>query len=255
MVTAIILSKDRPAQLQLLLTSIEKNAHGHIRPVVIYKGDDELYRRASPDALLIPETNLEHQIRDEIELASEYVCFMADDGILYRRYRGGAENVLHYSPETLCVSLRLGFNTTVCQPTGIEHQPPENEHYDWTTAEGDFAYPGSIDSHIFRRCELDRMLQGRSFPNPTALECQLVEACNERRDQQPKMAMYSQSLYVGNPINRTSEQSNVIFGNVHPVTVQECLDRFRTGQVIDLDRLHFHQVNGAHTEIELAWKV
>ena len=110
MVTAIILSKDRPAQLHLLLESIRRNAGRHIKPVVIYKGDPELYKQAAPDVLLLPETNLEQQIRDEIELAADYVCFMCDDGILYRPYRGGAENVLHYSPETLCASLRLGFN-------------------------------------------------------------------------------------------------------------------------------------------------
>lgn len=253
MVTAIILSKDRPAQLHLLLASIRKNAYRHIHPVVIYKGDRDLYRQAAPDVLLIEETNLEQQIRDELELSADYVCFMADDGILYRPYRGGAENVLHYSPDTLCVSLRLGFNTLVCQPTGIEQTAPESEHYDWTTAQGDFAYPGSIDAHIFRRCDLVKMLRPRSFPNPTALECVLVEACEERLQEQPKMAMYSQSLYVGNPINRTSEQSNVRYGDRYPVTVAECLNRFEAGWRIDLERLSFDQVDGAHTEIELIW--
>lgn len=254
MVTAIILSKDRPAQLHLLLESIRRNAGRHIKPVVIYKGDPELYKQAAPDVLLLPETDFEQQIRDEIELAADYVCFMCDDGILYRPYRGGAENVLHYSPETLCASLRLGFNTTYCHPTGIDQEPPDGEHYRWTNAHGDFGYPGSIDAHIFRRCDLAKMLKLRSFPNPTALECVLVEECDRLRPEKPLMVMYAESLYVGNPINRTSEQSNVRYGATYPMTVQECLDRFKNGQRIDLDQLDFTQVNGAHTEIELRWR-
>ena len=254
-VTAIILSKDRPAQLHLLLESIRRNAPEHISPVVIYKGNEQLYKNAAPDTLLIPETDFQKQVSREIQLGCRYICFMADDGILYRPYKGGAESALSADGSLLCVSLRLGFNTTVCHPTGLEQTPPRNDYFLWAEQQGDFSYPGSIDAHIFRRTDLLQMLDGRNFPNPTALECALVDACEKRKNQMPFMAMYPHSCYVGNPVNRTSEQSNVVYGLTHPTTISDALIWFDDGLRIDFDAMDFSNIQGAHHEVALKWTV
>lgn len=251
-VTTIILSKDRPAQLDLLLRSIERNGVGQFvgteseRPVVI----------TATHAL-----TFEFLIRLELHLASEFVCFMCDDGILYRDFNPGVrpDNWLcEDNPEILCVSLRLGYNTHICYPSGLPNKMPASIPWQWSGLDwatlGDFAYPGSIDGHIFRTADVQRMLAGKSFPNPTALECALVAGCDELARERPLMACYPHSVYVGNPVNRVSEQSGVRYGTRFPVTAAECNERFLRGERIDLDALDFSHVDGAHTEIELVWK-
>lgn len=262
-ITTIVLSKDRPAQLDLLLRSIEKNGGGYFeRPIVIYRGLGYTYLVGNPrvvrPARAVEEDQFEEHARFYLSTADEFVCFMCDDGILYRRPNIDPARLL--GPDILCFSLRLGANTNHFYPGDFPQAVPFSTFpcWDWTDnaweTAGDFYYPGSLDAHIFRTADAQRMLDGRTFPNPTALECALVEGCNDLADERPLMACYPHSVYVGNPINRVSEQSNVRYGQTYPVTAEECNRRFLAGERIDLNSLDFSKVNGAHTEIKLVWK-
>lgn len=275
MITTIILSKDRPAQLDLLLRSIERNGCGEFdMPIVISPNKydpDPIYGPPQRGYCLWesePYVTFEFLVRaalwGEPELMpppGEFVCFMCDDGILYRDYTKGTgiypEDWLA-DEETLCFSLRLGQNARWFYPAATANTMPTTVPWKWDslnwTQHGDFYYPGSIDGHIFRTADVRQMLEGKSFPNPTALECALVEGCNELATERPLMACYPHSVYVGNPINRVSEQSGVRYGTTYPVTAEECNRRFLAGERIDLERMDFSHVNGAHTEIDLKWK-
>ena len=263
MVTTIILSKDRPAQLDLLLRSIERNGAGWFDWEALWNGErgDEDYDFTlwHPDRFCRDDTangDFEWFVRAMLAEAGEFVCFLCDDDILYRPAPvfSGIR-----SEETLCWSLRLGLNTVRQYPSDLPQAWPWRSPdgpfvWDWRTADLDFGYPGSVDGHIFRTADVRRMLAGRSFPNPTSLECALVEGCNEIAEERPLMACYPHSVLVGNPINRVSAQSNVRYGTRYPVTAAECQERFGRGERIDLDALDFSEVNGAHSEIQLVWK-
>ena len=238
MITAIILSKDRPAQLDLLLGSGAKNTDQTWDVRIVRDNSGPGFENAIWRSLQKTKT--------------DYTCFMCDDGILYRPI---TEHCLPMQDE-ICFSLRLGDNTTVQYPTAMEQTPPEELVWNWTLHHdnGDFGYPGSIDGHIFRTADLIRMLDCKRFPNPTALECALVQGCEELADELPLMARARRSSYVGNPINRVSDQSGVRYGTKYPITAAECNRLYAAGQRIDLDALDFTSVNGAHTEIELVWK-
>lgn len=263
MVTTIILSKDRPAQLDLLLRSIERNGGGYFgTPLVIAGGSSqglaEVY--AEHQIALVYEGepwSFEEFVRSA--LVGEFVCFMCDDGILYRRIP--PLELDRWTDELLCVSLRYGENTVEQYPTGEVNGWEEVREtseglltWPWRQAIGDFGYPGSVDAHIFRTADVVRMLEPHTFPNPTALECALVEGCFQIAASRPLMACYPHSVYVGNPVNRVSEQSNVRYGQTYPVTAAECAEKFAEGLRIDLDALNFSAVNGAHSEVELVWK-
>lgn len=241
MITTIILSKDRPAQLDLLLRSLERNGGRQFDPVVCREPAGHGFESA---------------VRGWLDLAGEFVCFMCDDGILYRPLPIGFEACRN--PFCIATSLRLGDNTTEFYPAGTSNIRPGSHLWPWKLQDwqvaGDFFYPGSIDGHVFRTADVRRMLAGKQFPNPTALECALVAGCDELAQERPLMACYPHSVYVGNPVNRVSEQSGVRFGSRYPVTAQECQERFRRGERIDLDALDFSHVDGAHTEIELKWR-
>lgn len=270
MITTIILSKDRPAQLDLLLRSIERNGGGQFEGTIVTPLINEAYKTVfiDHDRWDFSCGDFEVAVRAELHKAGEFVCFMCDDGILYQPLpeepTWGWR--MRTADEVLCVSLRLGQNTWECYPSNHVNAKPsaftgkinESLVWRWTLeprfpGESDFGYPGSIDGHIFRTADVRRMLDGKSFPNPTALECALYDGCNELSDERPFMACYPHSVYVGNPINRVSEQSGVRYGESYPVTADECNQRFLAGERIDLEALDFSHVNGAHTEIELKW--
>lgn len=274
MISTIVLSKDRPAQLDLLLRSIKRNGGeaigGRFSSVTVLARFSEGYKEVRDEHDLVAfafgdAAQFEDDVRWALDQAGEFVCFMCDDGILYRPLETTLpQTALRINPQTLCFSLRLGRDTTTCYPSGVEQGlPPEFgepfcQVWDWTrhpTEPGlsDFGYPGSIDAHVFRTADVQQMLAGRCFPNPTALECALVDGCFELADERPLMACYPHSVYVGNPINRVSEQSNVRYGERFPLSADECRERFLSGLRIDLDALDFSAVNGAHTEIELQW--
>lgn len=265
-VTAIIPSKDRPAQLDLLLRSIERNGAGQFIPWVIARHSDgyNAVSDAHQEAYIMfgNENVFELDVRHALNECGEFVCFMCDDGILYRPLPHSPTVAFEWNvtapDRLLCFSLRLGSNTTVCYPSGLTQTPVGDSPWYWedeprTPGVSDFGYPGSIDGHVFRTADVQRMLEGKSFPNPTALECALVAGCDELAAERPLMACYPHSVYVGNPVNRVSEQSGVRFGTRFPVTAAKCQERFERGERIDLDALDFSQVDGAHTEIELVW--
>ena len=267
MITTIILSKDRPAQLDLLLRSIARNGARQFDATVIYGSSTTASDHGYDDLdAAVPvvwrfdgrggKGTFEDHVRSSLDSAGEFVCFMCDDDILYRPAPvfSGIR-----SEETLCWSLRLGLNTVRQYPSDLPQAWPWRSPdgpfvWDWRTADLDFGYPGSVDGHIFRTADVRRMLAGRSFPNPTSLECALVEGCNEIAEERPLMACYPHSVLVGNPINRVSAQSNVRYGTRYPVTAAECQERFGRGERIDLNSLDFSEVDGAHSEIQLVWK-
>lgn len=255
----VITHPSRRAQLDLLMRSIARNGGGYFAPTLIDAPAGDLFHTQVASFL----TSHGH----------EFMAFACDDGILYRRpplpkgWEGDIHTLagkLEADSRTIAFSLRLGPNTTQSYPSDLCQEMPAHSDgigwplWSWThrpwEESGDFYYPGSLDGHIFRTADVQRMLDGRTFPNPTALECALVEGCNELADERPLMACYPHSVYVGNPINRVSEQSGVRYGQTYPVTAEECNRRFLAGERIDLDALDFSKVNGAHTEIELVWK-
>jgi hypothetical protein len=276
-VPAIVLSKDRPAQLQLLLDSLQRNAPGVFAPTVIwtsrYPGYNLIDRQG---AAIWNQSVFRGDVLDALRDCDDgapYTCFFCDDDILYRPLTGRPWVEALADERTLCYSLRLGANTIRQYPSGLAQMVPwpvfgnypagDPEWFAWpwhgavgtVDVELDFAYPGSIDGHLFRTQELRAMLTGRDWDNPTALECALMAACLEdKTEQRPAMACGPRSVLVGNPVNRVSEQSNVRHGATYPVTAAELNERWLDGQRLDFDAIDFSAVDGAHAEVELKWR-
>lgn len=259
----IILSKDRPAQLDLLLRSLERNAPPE-RTKVLYRASTARfitgYKSVNKGRWYLEDENyasggFEDSIRYFLRLADataqQYISFFCDDDICYRVGWQLPKTLEH---DVLCFSLRMGDNTKIQYPSNMPQRVPLLPKWRWFDADLDFAYPGSIDGHVFRTVDVMGMLQYASFPNPTALECALVEGCNQLADRRPLMQCFSSSVVVGNPVNRVSEQSNVRFGASFPASAEWCNDRFLGGERIALERLDFSGVNGAHTEIKFEWE-
>jgi hypothetical protein len=262
-VGALILSRERPAQLELLLTSLERNAPGVFDWRVLWRDDIdpdgyewELQRQHGIGrfARELRPGDFELFVRGILdECEHEHFAFFCDDDVLYRPlprvvWPGG-------NTQIICVSLRLGENTVVQYPTGRSQRFPGHLPWEWLEAEGDFGYPGSVDGHVFRTHDLRGLLAGRMFPNPTALECALADACLAAESERPLMACFPRSLLVGVPVNRVSEQSNVRHGGSMIYSAESLRASWEQGMRLDLDAIDFTGVDGAHTELDLRWRL
>lgn len=246
---AIVFSKDRPMQLDLLLTSLERNAPGLFDVSVLWnsRSMEEGYAICAsehPKATFIAEDGLTYQVRSLLK--GRLVTFFTDDDVLYRP--------LSYIPPPLsgviCFSLRLGRNTTHCYPHGREQSVPEQSFWKWKEAEGDFGYPMSLDGHVFRVQDLVPHLG--HFTTPNWLELMLMGSAE--KIGRPYMASFAESHLVGIPANRVQAEMPNRNGETHPYSVQELNHRYLMGERIDLDALDFSDIRGAHQEIPLVFR-
>lgn len=257
MIAALVFSKDRACQLDLLLTSLERNGNGILAPVVVYRATTadhlagyDLCRSTFPDVPFIPDTDGPFTISSD-DGPDIYACFLTDDSVLYRNLPP-----LALPDGVLCFSLRLGRNTRWCYPLGRRQNLPRFDdkwmylEWDWTVADGDFGYPASVDGHIFRASDLAAALQG--LPpgvNPNRIEEHLVR--HFAHDERRVMAAFPQSCLVGLPLNVVSDTHRNRNGEIHGVSADDLLARYLAGERIQLDRLDFTGVRGAHQEIGL----
>lgn len=284
--TTIIFSKNRPAQLDLLLRSMKAHApHFAKNVIVIAKRDHGPYgagyamlAQEHADAesrgghadrhLHVIDEELEGNFRatvyHAINSATTKVAFFVDDDVIYRKLPvWGPWQWLDLFPEALCFSLRLGLNTTECYSMRRPQSAPPHTQvgefmvWDWRSdfAEYDFGYPGSLDGHIFRRDWLLEMLRDEPFTNPNQLEEVLVHAC--RQTVWPNLiASFKQSVLVGIPANSVSETHG---SNRHGDTVawspERLNDDYLQGLRLSLRIIESSAalVNAAHVELPLVW--
>lgn len=242
---AIVFSKNRPMQLDLLLTSLSRNAKGLFDITVLWTGG-EGYRICSqehPEARFVEEDGLTYQVRALLREGS-LVTFLTDDDVLYRPLTA----IPYLPPNVICFSLRLGMNTNYCYPLARSQRVPEKVAWLWEQEDGDFGYPMSLDGHIFRASDLIPVLG--HFTTPNWLEVMLMKAAPTFK--RPYMTCFSESRLVGLPLNRVQDEMPNRNGGTY--SVQELNQRYLRGERIDLDALDFSDIHGAHQEIPLVFR-
>ena len=248
----LIFSKDRAAQLDLLLRSLRRYADHEMTKVLWDSSSEEFteaYMQLPIDRSVDESFDLDLR-RALWECPDKTVTFFCDDDVVFRRFDPpDLSNCLGtFSEEVLCFSLRLGKQNQQMKWPG--------EVWDWTELpRTDFGFPGSIDGHIFRVDDVLFMIEDREVTNPTFLETVLAESCEEYlADRRPMMACYEQQSVVGIPVNRVSESSGVPFGKQFPQDQAWLNKRFLNGHRIDLYALDFSGVDGCHKEIQFEWE-
>jgi hypothetical protein len=274
LITAIIFSRDRAAQLHLLLESIRRNATGIFDIHINYKFSHVDYNDAYSllshidlgkkyPANWVYRINLKQDILNILKNSSrEFVCFLTDDSVIYRDISSKYSSIISpFDKNVCCFSLRLGLNTTT-QYTFHTTQPPLQNYiefnddiisWDWRyhPPYQDYGYPMSIDGHIFRIADMIRYIEQIDFDNPNDLEGALG---NLRNQLQPRMVSFKQSALVGIPVNRVQNMVPNLFGIYHGVPAEELNKQFLAGKCIDLDGIDFSNVYGAHQEFPFKFK-
>jgi hypothetical protein len=265
--TAIVVSKNRAAQLDLLLRSVTCHADDLIDSIaVIWDCTDTNFEQAymlceeeHPSVDFYREDHFLVDVLWQLERADDHVMFLTDDSWFFRDLPDlDPCSVLHSELEVLCFSLRLGNNTNICYPLkGRWQNPPPFEDggdylvWEWAKGDADFGYPGSLDGHIFRKRDLMNFLYGEEkWWNPNTLEDVISRAVY--RSTRGQMACFEQSVLVGVPVNRTSESHpGNRYAETHFIDYEWLNNRFLDGERIKFPDVHPDTVHGAHQEMNL----
>lgn len=262
--SVICFSKNRPLQLQALLESLKTNSPKDCKIQVIYRANSKdmtkAYRRLikrNHAASFIPEGNFIKQVKQIVAKAKTYVAFATDDSLIFQPF--SIEAVLK-DPRVICFSLRLGLNTKHCYTSNREMPLPEmfcNEKcvlWSWKKAKDDFAYPISLDGHIFRKKDLIRWLQMVKCRNPNELEDELskkFQQSNVIQKAPQYMAGYRSSRYVSIPVNRVQTRFQNRAGNKAEYGTRALLRRFFRGDRISILKTICFPPHSPHQEYDL----
>jgi hypothetical protein len=276
----IIFSKDRAAQLDLLLASLDKNSNGLIDETnallrashdSFAEGYKTVTKRKYQDRNFWPwwqydTTDFKMFTLSMIESGKQdFVAFAVDDNILYRKLEFTSDQLkaLFARKSLMCLSLRLGGNCIIQDIyTGTPAVFPQQEIdyqrpfyiWDYRTAPPDqnFGYPLSLDFHIFRKSELLEWVRKTEFKCPNTLEAHLQQRLRETVPTE--MASLLQSAVVNSPSNRVQDVFQNNAGKFCPASAESLNTEFLKGRRLNLDAIDFSQITSCHFELELPFK-
>lgn len=288
MISIFISSKNRPAQLRLLLESIQKNwlsnvfrraeVKYHIRVTATEQLYADGYNKLFLDPVLRYLNNVSIiQNPDFIEdfylflnNAQEISCFFCDDCIVFRETPDPAdfwEKVC--DPHVWALSLRLGLNTTVLDyktiteqahlstVTNVGGQIIEYPFKSYKSTEN-YGLPFSWDGHMYQTSKLKDFFNNTDFQcvdNLWSIPPQWIEnyAMN-RRDQikQNMMLCFPQNSVIcmnWNSTHRYARDSMKI-----DASKETLCQKYLDGEVIDLQSIDFSNIVSTHEELPFKYK-
>lgn len=279
-VSAIIFSKNRALQLDLLLKSIYSNFKQCLDVDIIYKETEEHKKsyeklKSEHHLKLSAPSVFFHKQQDQpenfyqliysliSEAQSEHVVFFTDDDIVYRNI--SIPDIALESLSNLnfsCFSLRLGNNIRKRQIGKYMYDEimpnflMASNFLMWDHTQHNpssyFGYPMSVDGHIFCKKKLidifDKIGIGDQLETPNKFEELLVGFSS---DSGRYMMCPIESCVVNSPNNRVQEEYKNRAGDNHSYCEDHLMNLYLTGARIDLESLDFSGVNCPHTEIKL----
>ena len=232
-IACMVFTKDRPLQLDAFLRSAEKYAPYASMEV----------NRCTTPALF------EEQTRTFLA-KHERVVFHTDDDVFFRE--APTYEPVNGFGQRVPLSFRLGLNTTFQHPTQREQALPEWSDYGWMAwkwreADGDFGYPLTLNATVYESRHLLPLMQFH-FDNPTSLEAQL--AAKAEWFECEWMTAPLHSCCVSIPYNRVTTGSQNPISDDPRWTAPALKELWDAGYRLDIDKLDFSNVIGAHQVIE-----
>lgn len=186
----LVFSKDRPAQLDLLLRSIQQFAKGfYASKVVLWRDSAPEYTRGyraciaeSAGVTFWREHAFEANVRWWLSQAGETCSFLVDDDVFYR-------------------------------------EAPPIVELPWSLRGGDYGYPFSLDGNVYETRHVVGLLDGIRFTDPTELEARAHE--QSMRLPFTHVIPCEPPCLVGIPANRVSTSSRMPHMGIHEYELNE----------------------------------
>ena len=264
MIHLIVWSKDRAAQLHLLLESIEKNMTDKFITSVIFTYSSDYFKKGyerlreefpGPRYLF----HLEQDLRsDTMELISDKtydnIAFSTDDTVIYKDANAFKESLMDSSIGTF--SLRLGLNTLMQDCHAGIYQPPLNiyqEDGDTITWPFNMYHPNSnygyvfgLDMHVYNRELMYGLTRYMPFKSTNELETGLFykKLCIPQN-----IRSFKHSVAVNIPTNNISGITR--HGETYEFTLDELNQEYLDGKTISLTKIMEQTIIGCHQELPL----
>lgn len=267
MINGIIFSKDRACQCDLTLKSIFENAETLCSKInVLYtasleefdRGYSKLKKLWGKQVNFVKQTNFQKDLVSLTTSTEPFTVYFTDDDIFYRKLKKKNSIYIINSPEFACFSLRLGTNTYIQDPyRGIHTTFPafnswhdEVLYWDWIQEQlhTNFAYPLSVDGHIFSTNLLLRIIDKFDYDNPNSFEGRLQQFSKNLPN---KMACFTKSHVVNTPLNRVQDTCTNLAGQRFPADAKTLNDYWLDDYRPKLKEMDFSNIVGCHQEISL----
>jgi len=275
LLNVIIFSKDRPMQLHLLLESILLNFNVEDYTLnILYKASNDEYNRGYnmirdlyPQFKYKKEESFKNDVLSLFN-DSQYTTFFTDDDIIYQSFKLNSDelNNIFMITEANCFSLRLGLNTVNCYTmqrlNKLNNYNTHNFYFDidliepvisWKVKDGtnDYAYPMSLDGHIFKTEYIKNLCEILEYSNPNLFEVFLSNfSTNEMI-----ISSYENSKLVNSPNNRVQETFQNLSGMKYSYSSEDLNEMYLDGLILNLEKMNFNEINGCHQEIQPIFKL
>lgn len=243
LINVTIFSKNRAAQLDLLLTSMRINAPLLYEAAkVIYTFSDSDFGRGyvrcqelhAVDWIL--ETKIKADVLEAVDSNKPYTTFLVDDDVFYRPLHSEWEVILRDKTFQRAYAPRLGRNLNFCW----------NVDKPQKIGELDFLCKMSVDGHIYRTQDVQPSIESIHFTLVNQIEDQLWDKFHHFELFYPE-----HSVLVGIPWNRVQNQNPNRYGGGVAKTLN---NRYLAGQRINFEKMNFSNVYSAHQLIEYVFE-
>ena len=260
---AIIFSKNRPLQLEALLSSIDYNAPKFDRIVVIYVSDEQ-YESGYKRLIDTWRINWHRQTGFKQDVLANIpdegtTTFFVDDDIFYRKFEGKLPwDILKEQRNVFRYSFRLGKNINHSFTQGKDVFLPDISRtsdamffeMSATQDTDEFSYQFSLDGDCFKNEDIKWFMEKKEFDCPNEFEAEMTQI---RLFLKPfaRSAMPEKSFVVNVPHNKVQTWSGTTsMGG----TQEELMDIFNQGKHIDWMNMDFSNVNSPHVPLNYKFR-
>jgi len=270
MLKIIIFSKDRAAQLELLLRSIKYNLKIPYEIVVQYTTSNDDYEKGykickdSYEIKLIKESNFKKTLIGIMDNTNTNFMFLVDDNVFINElteidYRNLLETYYNNSNSNIhTISLRMHNKIDYCYPAKKQMVIPQfirdNEVLIWDWTKMDqwtcWGYPMHVDSQIFtdsRLAELTNIIINDNYRHPNSLE----EALLRHKNKDKNLMISPSKAIIWNIQNNFVQNKNT---NLYDNVVEENNNKFIKGKRISLKNIQGIKSNMAHGVVDFIWE-
>lgn len=258
--TIHVFSKDRAAQLDACLSSIERFVKSEAGVVVQYTSTsidhETAYQRCSdmhPSAIFIRESSFSDTMHAVQHQSMPLYLPMVDDSLFIREF-ALTDEIIRFLQVVPSYSIRHHDELNYCQPADKMMVPPviiykgaSSMSWEWTSCDPHtcWGYPHSFDRHIYRRATIIDLFRGSSPRNVNSAEAHIISSPPGEKT----MAGAREQLTIG-------VQANFVNGRagVETASPSFLLSAFLSGKRIDIDRWTGKTFSSAHIEDEITFK-
>jgi len=269
MINIIIFSKDRAAQLDLLLRSLRHcfKEYKTCKIHVLYDAsEDDYYKgylRLLENKDLCKNTefisdklygSFRESLLKILNLKNELTMFLVDDIIFKSSFSLSDPEItfVKNNEEIIAHSLRLWNGINHCYATNKPNSIPtfvKKCIWNWVSSEGDWGYPMSVDGNIYRTKFISEKINKINFKNPNQLEANLAATAD--RTKQYMSCYVQESKLLNIPANIVQTTFSNRHGNI--IDVKELNNKFLSGNELSFQHMLNYTNNTVHVEIPFKW--